>query len=107
MTGHVEAFESCPDLSYCKLDNTKVFGPVESFHKCPNLTTLDLQYSQVGFFCGNTREGQMQTLGNRNKSAVANYFQVTGNTGILRYAAPHCNPREILAMHQRLDPDLH
>jgi len=77
ISGHIEAFESCPDLTFCQLDYTKVFGPVESFHHCPYLSTLNLKHTQV-----------------------------TGNTSILRFAAPHCNPREILEMHQRLDPDI-
>jgi hypothetical protein len=78
VNGHVEAFERCPDLSYCQLDYTQVFGAVECFHKCTGLFTLNLQYTQV-----------------------------TGNSAILRFAAPRCPARDVLAMHQRLDPGLH
>lgn len=76
MTGDVAVFSACPELAYCQLDHTVVFGQVDAFRHCPLLHELDLRHSRV-----------------------------VGTTDLLRVAAPSCNPRGILSVQQRLDED--
>jgi hypothetical protein len=73
VSGNVSAFAEATKLTVVELDTTAVFGHVESFRACKRLHTLKCKYTQV-----------------------------LGDAHSIRWAAPLCNPRDILAVDQRL-----